>query len=204
MYIYSYIYLCHFVVCRNWHNIVNQLYCNKKKRKDKKVRGWKNATPAEFHFLFRKGSLGLCRSLVKHKNFHLLSWTEDWPHSQHPFFLWFSILDVLLLTLIPNSFVQRTLNTPLLWLKPHKSSGPWGGRCWEETCASVVESQTLLNWQFSKSILGVLWCNRLRIQHCSYSGLSCCCDAGLIPGRNFHMPWVQEKKKKDKAILAHV
>ena len=52
-----------------------------------KVRSQKNATPAvEFHSLFREGSLS------EPEKFHLWSWTEGWPHSQHPSFLWFSIL----------------------------------------------------------------------------------------------------------------
>lgn len=73
-----------------------------------KVRSWKNTTPAvEFHSTFGEGSMGMCRRLVDAWEVSPLSWTEGWPPSPPPFFLWFSILGVPLLTLIPNSFVQR-------------------------------------------------------------------------------------------------
>ena len=47
-----------------------------------------------------------------------------------------------------------------------------------------------------------IWCSRLRIQCCQYSGLGHCCGMGLIPGlRTSFMSWAQPKKHPHPRIL---
>ena len=55
----------------------------------------------------------------------------------------------------------------------------------------------------SKQSQGVLlWCSRLRIQHCHYNGPGHCCCAGSNLGQEFpHATSAEKKKKKKKKTI---
>lgn len=60
------------------------------------------------------------------------------------------------------------------------------------------EFKMALNVAVRKGEGVLLWCSRLRVQHCHCSSLDCCCGTGLIPGPgSYHVPRGADKKKGD-------